>query len=347
MKTPDPILAEDLSGTLAAALPWDQLYGRHILVTGASGFIGGHVVETLVWLNRCQPQAGLRIHALVRDLDKLRERMPWVDVPGELNPVLHDVTQSWSPETPVDFIIHAASPASPRYYLEKPVDTIHANAIGTQHLLELAQAKHARLLFLSSGAVYGNNILQVEAISETDFGSEDPLSARACYSESKRLAETLCRAYYIQYGVDARIARVSHCYGPGMRLDDGRAVADLLADVLNDRDIQLDSDGSASRPFCYISDTVLGLLHVLFRGEAGQAYNVGEIHETSILELAEKIIAAAGKAELLRVRAKARTALAPAARSAGHFNIQKIRALGWEPRISLEDGLFRLLQAHL
>lgn len=345
MKAPEPVLAEDLSGILAAALPWEQLYGRSILVTGASGFIGGHVIETLVWLNRCQPQAGLHIHALARDLEKLRERMPWVEIPGELTPVIQDVTQPWQPEAPVDFIIHAASPASPRYYLEKPVDTILANADGTRQLLELARYKQARLLFLSSGAVYGDNILQIEAIGETDFGSEDPLSARACYSESKRLAETLCRAYHTQYGVDAKIARISHCYGPGMRLDDGRAIADLLADVLSERDIQLDSDGSASRPFCYLSDTVLGLLHVLLLGEPGQAYNVGETQETTILTLAEKMIAAAGKVEQLTVRAKARSALAPAARSAGHFNIDKIRGLGWQPMVNLDEGLGRLLRS--
>lgn len=177
--------------------------------------------------------------------------------------------------------------------------------------------------------MYGDNPWQTDAIAEGDFGREDPLAPRACYGESKRLAETLCRAYHTQYGVDARIARISHCYGPGMRLDDGRAISDLLADVLHNRDIQLDSDGSASRPFCYVSDTVLGLFHILFRGQAGHAYNVGETQETSILELAEKLIASAGKAGQLKVRPKARSGPTPAVRSAGHFNIDKIRALGW------------------
>lgn len=346
MKVPEPILREDLSSILAAPLPWESLYGRTILVTGASGFIGGHIVETLAWLNRCQPHAGLRIYALARDLGRLHQRLPWLDIPGELSPVIQDIRQPCHLDTPPDIIIHAASPASPRHYLQRPVETIGANTDGTRHMLDLARSGAARVLFLSSGAVYGDNILQVDAMRETDFGSEDPLGPRACYSESKRLAETLCRAYHTQYGVDARIARISHCYGPGIRLDDGRVIADLLVDVLNDRDIQLDSDGSASRPFCYVSDTVLGLFHVLLNGEAGEAYNVGETQETSILELAHMMIAAAGKTGRLHVTAKARSPLAPAARSSGHFDIDKIRALGWVPRVNLEAGLSRLLRVN-
>ncbi len=344
MKAPDPILAEDLNGILAASLPWEALYGRHILVTGASGFIGGHIVELLAWLNRCQPQAGLRIYALARDLDKLRQRLPWLDIPGELTPVIQDVCQPFCLGTSPDIIIHAASPASPRDYLQRPVDTIAANADGTRHMLELARSGAARVLFLSSGAVYGDNILQIDTIRETDFGSEDPLGPRACYSESKRLAETLCRAYYTQYGVDARIARISHCYGPGIRLDDGRAIADLLVDVLSNRDIQLDSDGSASRPFCYVSDTVQGLFHVLLKGAAGEAYNVGETQETTILELAHMMIAAAGKSGRLEVMARTRDSLAPAARNSGHFAIDKIGRLGWYPSTTLDNGLNRMLR---
>nr|WP_312928584.1 adenylyl-sulfate kinase [Stutzerimonas nitrititolerans] len=346
MKTPDPILAEDLISILDVPLPWEQLYGRNVLVTGASGFIGGHIVEALAWLNRCHPKANLRIHAMARDLEKLRQRLPWLDLSGEVTPLIQDVTQPCGSDTLPDIIIHAASPASPRDYLERPVDTVLANASGTQQLLELARRKQARFLFLSSGAVYGDNSLQIDAIGETDFGGEDPLTPRACYSESKRLAETLCQAYHVQYGLDIRIARISHCYGPGMRLDDGRAIADLLADVLADRDIRLDSDGSASRPFCYISDTVLGLFHILLAGEPGNAYNLGETRETTILELAEKMIAAAGKSGRLSVRAQARSGLAPAARSAGHFDIGKIKRLGWSPRVDLDTGLVRTLASH-
>lgn len=345
MDRPDPILAEDLDGIVAAPLSWDWLDGRSVLITGASGFIGGHLVEALTWYNRSYPDAGLHVFAMARDLDRLRRRLPWLKIPGDVTPVLQDVTAPCLLEESLDVIVHAASPASPRDYLERPVDTALANSEGTRQLLERARRDQARLLFLSSGAVYGDNSLGREAISEGEFGSEDPLSPRACYGQSKRLAETLCHAYFTQYGVDARIARISHCYGPGMRLDDGRAITDLLADVLHDRNICLDSDGSATRPFCYVSDTVLALFHILFRGAAGEAYNVGETHETSILELAHQVIEAAGKQGCLQVHVQARNTPAQAARSSGHFAIDKIRSLGWQPKITLKNGLSRIWQA--
>lgn len=346
MESPNRVLAEDLDSILAAPLPWEALYNRSILVTGASGFLGGHIVEALAWLNRRIPHANLRIYALARNLDKLRQRFPWLDFPSEVSPLVQDVTAPYSVHVPQGIIIHAASPASPRDYLQRPVDTILANTNGTHRLLELARQQQAQLLFLSSGAVYGENTSGRETIAEEDFGGENPLSPRACYSESKRLAETLCHAYYMQYHVDARIARISHSYGPGMRLDDGRAITDFLANVLEGKDILLDSDGSASRPFCYVSDTVLGLFYILLHGEAGHAYNLGTTSETTILELARKVICAAGKEKFLTVHPLVKSAIPPASRKSGNFNINKIKELGWTPRVSLESGLSKCLSTH-
>lgn len=346
MESPNRVLAEDLDSILAAPLPWEALYNRSILVTGASGFLGGHIVEALAWLNRRIPHANLRIYALARNLDKLQQRLPWLDIPGDITPVIQDVTQPLRTSIPFGFIIHAASPASPRDYLHRPVDTILANTSGTLGLLELSRQHQARFLFLSSGAVYGENTIGHETIGEDDFGGENPMAPRACYSESKRLAETLCHAYHTQYGLDTRIARISHCYGPGMRLDDGRAVANFMANVLEGRDIQLDSDGNASRPFCYISDTVLGLFHILLKGAPSNAYNLGTPHETTIMELAHLMIATAGEAGRLTVRPRAIDSSAPAARSSGHFDISKIKRLGWTPRVTLSTGLSRLWQTY-
>lgn len=143
MKAPNAILAADLSEILVASLPWETLHGCNILVTGASGFIGGHLVEALAWLNRRHPHANLRLYALARDLEKLHRRMPWLDIPGEVQPLIQDVVQPCRLDGPLDFIIHAASPASPKDYLQRPVDTIRANTDGTRELLELAREKRA------------------------------------------------------------------------------------------------------------------------------------------------------------------------------------------------------------
>jgi len=153
MNTPNPTLEDDLSCILVPALPWEHLYGRHILVTGAAGFIGGHVIEVLAWLNRRIPQAGLKIYALARDMQKLQQRLPWIDLNHEITPLICDVTKSLPQCTRADLIIHTASPASPRFYLKEPVETILANTEGTKQLLELARKHKSCVLFLSSGAV--------------------------------------------------------------------------------------------------------------------------------------------------------------------------------------------------
>ncbi|MDR0378624.1 MAG: NAD-dependent epimerase/dehydratase family protein [Candidatus Accumulibacter sp.] len=342
MGRPHEILVRDAETLFSADLPWERLHGRHVLVTGASGFIGGNIVEMLVLYNRRYPHARIRVHALSRSLEALRMRLSWVLIPEEIAPVILDVVHPCPASQPADFIIHAASPADPAEYLKKPVDTIRANSEGTLNMLELARRNRAVLLFLSSGVVYGGGISSATAIRETDFGGDDPLSPRACYSQSKRMGETLCRAFFSQYGTDTRIARISHTYGPGMRLDDRRAMPAFLADVLDDSDIRMDSDGSAARPFCYISDTISGLLHILLKGRAGEAWNVGSEIETTIAELAEKVIAISGR-KYLKVRGNALPGLAPPARSEGHFCTAKLRSLGWKDCVSLEEGLKRTL----
>lgn len=335
----DPIIERDLAAITDDPLPWSWLFGRNVLVTGASGFIGSYLVDTLAYLNELHPEARIGIHAMARSVDKLSRRFAHLAGRTGFIPIVHDVTGPWQPGTGrIHAIIHAASPASPARYLVTPADTVAANTLGTHHLLELARRDDARFLFLSSGTVYGEAIAGIGAIRETDFGPLDPLHPRSCYTEGKRAAETLCAAYQRQYGTHTGIARISHTYGPGLQLDDGRVFTDFIADLLADRDILIRSDGRDTRPFCHITDLIRGLFRILFDGTPGEAYNVGATRELSVLELAELLRTVSGKTHL-QIRVEADTdGTAAAPRSSGHFDIGKIGRLGWSPKIEPELG---------
>jgi len=339
----NPVIEEDLDAILLHPLPWQELYGKTVLVTGASGFLGAYLVDTLARLNERDSGAAITILALARNAERLHDRLPHLEDRADVRPLIQDVAEPPTTLTAPDFIIHAASEASPQHYLAKPVDTIRANALGTLHLLDLARAHGSRLLFLSSGAVYGGHDGTCEVISETEFGPLDPLDPRACYGESKRIAETLCSAYASQHGVHSVIARISHTYGPGLELDDGRVFIDLVAQILRGQDIVLHGDGLERRPFCYVTDMIAGLFTVLLRGQAGQAYNLGTTTELSIRDLAKLLLELNGD-DRLSLRLGPGAQLPDAPRSSGHFDISKAAALGWQPHLPAEQGFARMLR---
>lgn len=343
----DPFIEHDLAAITGENLPWSDLFGKQVLITGAAGFIGSYLVDTLAYLNELHPEAAINIYALGRNVTKLMRRFAHLAGRPDFHPIIQDVTAPWEMNHSIDFIIHAASPASPKYYLATPVDTVLANTIGTHHLLELARRAGASLLFLSSGTVYGNNSHGIDEIEETDFGALDPLDPRACYGESKRIGETLCAAYARQFDLHTTIARISHTYGPGLALDDGRVFTDFIADLLADRDIRINSDGMDTRPFCHISDLVVGLFLILLKGTSGNAYNIGSTEELSVLDLARLLLDISGK-KGRRITLGAGTGAAqisPAPRSSGHFDTRRIKHLGWAPKISPAEG-FRMMYQH-
>ncbi|WP_334158416.1 NAD-dependent epimerase/dehydratase family protein [Oryzomicrobium sp.] len=338
----NPVIEEDLDAILLHPLPWFELYGKTVLVTGASGFLGAYLLDTLARLNERGTGPTITLLALARNQNRLHDRLPHLVNRTDVRALIQDVTEPLTTPTAPNFIIHAASEASPRHYLAQPVDTIRANALGTLHLLDFARSHGSRLLFLSSGAVYGGHFGTGEALSETSFGPLDPLDPRACYGESKRIAETLCGAYASQHGVHTTIARISHTYGPGLELDDGRVFIDLVAQILQGQDIVLHGDGLEQRPFCYITDMIAGLFTVLLRGHPGQAYNLGATSELSIRELATLLLELNGD-DRFSLRLGSGSPLASAHRSSGHFDIGKAAALGWHPRVPAKQGFARML----
>jgi UDP-glucuronate decarboxylase len=344
----NPIVEEDLKTITASPLPWERLRCKTVLISGASGFVPAYMLETLLYLNESR-NAGIHAVALVRNRDKAMRRLGHLNGRADLTVTVQDVREPYRGPAAVDFVIHAASQASPKYYGSDPAGTFEANVVGTKRMLEVARAAGSEgFLFFSSGEVYGQLDDPSIPVREDTFGRLDPVQLRSCYAEGKRAGETLCACWHAQYGVPASIVRLSHTYGPGMELNDGRVFADFVADVVARRDIVMKSDGSARRPFCYLADATVAFFTILLKGESGQAYNVGSDRETSILELAETLCRLFPERNLKVVRqyraSDGNYIASPVA--GGHFDLSKIRTLGWETKTGIEEGFMRAVRSY-
>jgi len=342
------IVQQDIESIVAEPLPWESFSGANILVTGAAGFLPAYMVETLLFLNQSLANPA-RVVALVRNEERARARFASYIGRDDLQIVVQDVAQPLTLSMPFDYIIHAASQASPVFYKTDPVGTLTANVLGTYHLLNLAtQSPCKGFLFFSSGEVYGNVKGGSGDISESDGGYLDPTDVRSCYGESKRMGETMCVSWAHQFGVPTHIVRPYHTYGPGMRLDDGRVFADFVRDILGGGPIVLMSDGSSRRCFCYLSDATVAFFSVLLKGGVGQAYNVANPNgECSIGELADRL-ALQFKDEGIRVerRDRGKSIYVPSPIAGAMPSIDKLKALGWLPRKTIEEGFERTVLSY-
>lgn len=343
-----PIIEEDLKRIVSADLDWGRLFEKSVLISGANGFLPVYMLETLLYLNDEQ-RAGIRVTGLVRDRERAMRRLGHLAGRPDLRLTVQDVRDPLIGLDPPEFVIHAASQASPKYFATDPVGTFEPNVLGTQRMLQLAN--HSRcegFLFFSSGEVYGRLLDPSIPVTETSYGPVDPMNIRSCYAEGKRAGESLCVCWHAQFGVPAKIVRISHTYGPGMALDDGRVFADFVADIVGHRDIVIKSDGSARRPFCYLADATIAYFTVLLNGKCGEAYNVGSDIETSIWELAEMLcqLFPERSCKVIRRERTANDRHLSSPLTGGHFDISKIRALGWEPTTSVEEGFRRTVLSY-
>ncbi len=346
--TRHPIVEEDLRNIVSSTLPWEQLFGKVILISGANGLVPSYMLETLLYLNETA-RAGIHTIALIRNKERAMHRLGHLVGRTDLTFVVQDVRDPYSGPNSADFVIHAAGQASPTFYSSDPVGTFAANVIGTGRMLEVARnARSEAFLFFSSGEVYGQVQDPSIPLKETSFGPMDPLIVRSCYGEGKRGGETLCACWHSQFGVPAKIVRLSHTYGPRMDLHDGRVFADFVADVVAGRDIVMKSDGSARRPFCYLADTIEGIFRVLLCGNNAEAYNVGAESEISVLQLAELLcrLFPERKCRVVRQERDAKDPYVTSSNSGGRFDISKIRSLGWTPRTGIENGFWRTVKSY-
>lgn len=319
-----------------------SMRGRRVLVTGAAGFLGGSLVRRLV------EEPDLRVVALVRDESRARARL--ADIAAQLEFIEWDLNRIAVPDLggPVDYLVHAAAQASPRFYAHDPVGTLMPNAVGTAALLQAVTAAGGcqGFLFVSSSEVYGA-VSSGQALKESDGGRVDPAALRACYAESKRLGETLCVAWHQQHGLPTFIVRPFHTYGPGLTAEDGRVFADFAFAVARGQPLVMTSDGSARRAFCYGSDAVEGLLTVLLKGEPATPYNLANpAAELSVKELAELLVDI-GRELGLPTRLEQRPP--PGGYLPSPFNrlipdITRLQALGWQPQVGAREGFRRFIE---
>ena len=349
---PDPVIAGDMTRILSSDIEWSRLAGASILVTGAAGFLPAYLVEVVMALRRHPALAGNappRVIALVRSEDPARARFAHHLQNPDFTLLVQDVCTPLPVAIRPDFIIHAASPASPKSYRNDPVGTIRPNTVGTERLLERAADVDAKgFLFFSSSEIYGALPEAMIPTGESAVGRLDPADPRNGYAEAKRLGEALCVAWQRQFGVAAFIVRPFHVYGPGMRLDDGRVFADFAADIVRGRDVTLLSAGTASRSFCYLSDATEGFFRILLRGESGTAYNLGNPDcEISIAGLAEMLTSLYPEKGLKVICAtrSAEDPYMPSTVERSCPDIGRLRALGWKPSIDIRTGFRRTIDS--
>lgn len=269
------ILGEDFHRTASdSVIPWDRLEGRTILVTGATGLIGSLLVKTLLY-RADRFGTDLTVIAQVRSRSKAeqvfsRQKDFWG---GRLVFLEADVLTPYAKDVRADFIVHAASSTASKDFVERPVDVIETTLQGTRNILELARRSEAQsTVYLSSMEVYGK--LPHELVKEKDSGWLDPLAVRSSYPQSKRMAEGLCAAYAIQYGVHVSTARLTLTFGAGVQPSDNRVFAQFARSAMQKKDIVLFTTGQTKRDYLYTADAVRAILSILLLGGRGEAYNI-------------------------------------------------------------------------
>jgi dTDP-glucose 4,6-dehydratase len=299
-----------------------------VVITGAAGFIGSHLSETL--LDRDYTVVGIDnlLTGATANISHLQNR--------DFTFIKHDVTNYIYIDGPVDYVLHWASPASPIDYLELPIPTLKVGALGTHKALGLAKAKGARFVLASTSEVYGDPLEHPQ--KESYWGNVNPIGPRGVYDEAKRFAEAMTVAYHRYHGLDAKIVRIFNTYGPRMRINDGRAVPAFISQALRNEDVTIFGDGTQTRSFTYITDLVDGIIKLML-SDMNDPVNIGNPREMTIKEIAQTIIEMTG--------AKSRIVYRPLPTDDPKVrqpDITRARTLlRWEPKVPLEEGLVKTI----
>lgn len=340
------IIAEDIENIVCSDIQWALFFSKTVLITGANGYVPSYFVHTFLMLND-KYNANITAVALCRNKDKAEKKFGEYLDRKDFVLLIQDVCEPIDVPYKIHYFIHAASPAGINSRHDNPVTTFRANVMGCDNLLKLAMENPCeRFLFVSSVDIYGK-MNTIDRLKETDCGLLDSMNVRNVYSCAKKATEILCRAYYEKYKVPITIVRPFQIFGPGLELDDGRLHIDFISQILDKNKIVLKSDGSAKRTFMYITDAIVGMLTVMTKGNLGECYNVvDESGEATVLELAN-LMANSVSGDKVFVEfdyAKRNNIEVTSALSVVTGCSDKIKNLGWKPKLSLENGARRMMQ---
>lgn len=335
---------EDINAIASGAFEWDKLKNKSILITGATGLIGTFMIDVLMYRNITYNDS-ITIYAVGRNKEKALARFKEYFASRFFVFIRQDIQSPLELDVPVDYIIHGASNAHPIAYATEPINTILTCVLGTKSILDFASIHHVkRTLFLSTCEVYGVNRGDVESFKEDYCGYIDCNTLRACYSEGKRTAETLCQAYIKEKNIDIVIARCCRFFGPTMMDNDSKVIAQFIRNAVDNENITLKSKGDQQYSYCYVADICSALLLLLLRGNNGDAYNISDNNcSLSLLQIATIISEYIGKKIIFDTPSLVESAGYSKATKA-LLDSSKLQGLGWKPKYSIKEGIIRTVE---
>lgn len=339
------ILNEDIKNNSENIELLKEFNHKNIFVTGATGLIGSILTKTLLYYAE-KNDVDINIYALVRNIDKSKKIFSDY-LCEKLHLLVGDITKPIEIKEDIDYVFHLASTTSSKAFVDTPVEVISTTLFGAMNILEFAKEKNVDgFLFTSSLEVYGvpEENEDVVVFDEGKAGYIDPLDVRSSYSEGKRMAENICASYFDEYGVPVKIARLTQTFGPGIDYGDNRVFAEFARKAIEKEDIIIHSTGTTLRPYCYTSDAISAIIHIILRGKSGTAYNVAnEKAAVSIKELAEIIAITSDNKIKVIIKNDVNSKMGYNPEMKIGLDTKRLMDMGWKPKYELNAMIKRLL----
>lgn len=341
----DETLQDDLNYIANSEIPFKQFKNSTILVTGATGLIGASLIRALLCANRIK-KLKLKVIAFARNREKAEKIFGNILERKDISLVIGDVNEKMHVTQNIDYIFHCACITASKHMISYPVETILTSVDGTKNVLFLAKEKKSKsVVYLSSMEIYGN--IESDNVTEKELGYIDPLAVRSNYPESKRLCENMCIAFYTEYGVPVKIARLAQTFGAGILEDENRVFAQFARSAMTGKNIILHTKGKSEGNYCYLRDAIVGLLYIMVKGENGEAYNVSNPNtHISISAMAEMVCERIANGAInIRYEIPDDNSFGYAADTKMKLNSDKLQKTGWKPKVDLEEMYKRMIRS--